>query len=55
MKCKKLLVCSLSVTVLLLLAYGQGGAKSFEEHSPANKVASLFHLPQQVCPISYRR
>ncbi len=37
MKSKKLLVCSLSVTVLLLLAYGQGGAKSFEEHSPATQ------------------
>jgi len=33
MKCKKLLLYSLSVTVLLLLSSGPGGAKSFEEHS----------------------
>ena len=33
MKCKKLLLYSLSVTALLLLCSGQGGATSFEEHS----------------------
>jgi len=37
MKSKKLLVYSLSVTILLLLSSGQGGAKSFEEHSPATQ------------------
>jgi len=37
MKSKKLLVYSLSVTVLLLLSSGQGGAKSFEEHSKATQ------------------
>ena len=33
MKCKKLLLYSLSVTILLLLSSGPGGAKSFEDHS----------------------
>jgi hypothetical protein len=33
MKYKKLLLYSLSVTIVLLLSSGQGGAKSFEEHS----------------------
>jgi len=37
MKSKKLLVYSLSVTVLLLLSSGPGGAQSFEEHSPAKQ------------------
>jgi hypothetical protein len=37
MKSKKLLVYSLSVTVLLLLSSGQSGAKSFEEHSKATQ------------------
>ena len=37
MKCNKLLLYSLTVTVLLLLSFGQSGAKSFEEHSPATQ------------------
>jgi hypothetical protein len=37
MKCKKLLLYSLSVTLLLVLSPQEGGAKSFEEHSRATQ------------------
>ena len=63
MKCKKLLLYSLSVTVLLLLSSGQGGAKSLEEHSPATQgglivssaVASAPYFVSKMIHFGYRK